>query len=296
LQAWEEQLHLLGHSEDSLMRREANGKVALITGGSRGIGASCVRRFILSGWNVATVHKPEESSTPVPQSSVLSFSGDIAAKDVRESVVEQTLARYGRIDVLVNNAGVGLYGPPSSLDLELLRRMLEVNFFAALHLAQLVIPCMRRQRSGAIVNIGSVGGEVALPWSAGYCASKYALHTVTDSLRRELRRDGIRVVKICPGIVSTDFRKNVLSGVAPPLVLNLRRMVTPDAVAEAVFRGVRSHSSRTIYIPRIGRLFTATQHFFPWLMDWYLGGLSAPEQAAPDPIAVSGRVGSGDAA
>jgi short-subunit dehydrogenase len=180
--------------------------------------------------------------------------------------------------------------------MDLLRRMFDVNFVAPLLLSQLVIPAMRRQRSGTIVNIGSVAGDVALHWTAGYCASKSALHSVTDSLRRELRRDGIRVVKVCPGIVATDFRKNVLAGIPPPAVSNLRLVVSPEAVAKAVMRGVRSHSSQTIYVPGIGRVFTAMQHFTPWLMDWYLDRFSGPVYRATEPVetVAVGRLGQRD--
>ena len=270
------------HSEDVAIPQLSYPRVALITGGSRGIGAACIRRFVQAGWKIATVSYPGETSACWPDSSVLHVRGDLASEQVCETVVNQTLERYGRVDVLVNNAGVGLYAPPSTVDLPLLRRMLEVNFFAALRLSQLVIPSMRRERSGAIVNIGSVAGDVALPWAAGYCASKHALHSITDSLRRELSRDHIRVIKICPGIVATNFRDNVLSGTAPPSVLRLRRVITPEVVAEAVLRGAESRRSRTIYVPQLGRLFSATQHVFPWLMDWYLERHSAPAHPMPN--------------
>ena len=237
-----------------------------------------------SGWSVATISLPRESLELMPKGSVLTLSGDLVHEHVCQTLVKQTLKCYGRIDVLVNNAGVGLYAPPSNLEIDLLRRMVEVNFVAPLRLAQLVIPVMRRQRLGTIVNIGSVAGDVALPWTAGYCASKHALHAITDSLRRELRRDRIRAIKVCPGIVATSFRKNVLAGAPPRAVLKLRHVVSADAVAEAVFRGVRSKSTRTIYVPRIGRIFTAMQHLAPWMMDRYLDRFFTPTHDAAEPV------------
>jgi short-subunit dehydrogenase len=144
-----------------------------------------------------------------------------------------------------------------------------VNVFSALALTQLVIPVMRNQGSGTIVNIGSVGGRVSLPWAVMYCSTKWALHCVSDSLRRELQGSGIRVMKVCPGIVDTKFRDHVLAGKAPTPVENIRRVVSPDAVAAAMFRGVE-RNKRTVYVPRIGWAFISLEFFAPWLIDIYL--------------------------
>lgn len=132
------------------------------------------------------------------------------------------------------------------------RRLFDVNVFAALALAQLVAPVLRRNHAGFIVNIGSVGGKVSLPWAAIYCASKFALHAINDSLRRELSTDD----KVCPGIVETHFREHVLSGGAPDPVSDIRRTVSPASVAEEVVRGIE-RGSRTVYVPRSGKLFTS---------------------------------------
>ncbi len=262
-------------STNTLLPANSSSKVALITGGGRGIGAACVDRFLREGWRVATVALPGENVERWTAPSVLAMSGDITSAEVATNLVERTLQRFGRIDALVNNAGVGLYALPSEIEIDLFSRLLSVNVIALLRLTQLIIPTMRRQGAGTIVNIGSVAGNVALPWAAAYCASKYAVHCITDSLRRELRRDGIRVMKICPGIVSTDFRQHVLQGAAPPSVASLRFVVSAESVAAAVLKGVESGSSRTVYVPSIGRIFSALG-FFPQLMDLYLNRFAPP--------------------
>ena len=251
--------------------------VALVTGGSQGIGAASVQRFLDRGWNVSTVSLPGENLKRWCSDRVLVIEGDLTSEQVRRTAVEQTLERFHRIDALVNNAGVGLYATPSTLPPVLLQRLFDVNVVAPLALAQLVIPVMRRQRSGAIVNVGSVAGHVSMPWAAGYCASKFAMHAVSDSLRRELRKDGIRVVKICPGIVATRFRENVLAGSVLTKLEDLRPVVSPERVAATIVRAVESRWHHTMYVPEIGRLFSAVQHFCPPLMDWYLGRLSAEQ-------------------
>ncbi len=221
---------------------------------------------------MSTVALPSEDLERWRDHSVLTISGDITSEDVRQECIGRTLAQFGRIDVLVNNAGVGLYAPPSTLSIDLFRHLFEINVAAPLALTQLAIPIMRRQGSGVIVNLGSVGGTVSLPWAAAYCSSKFAMHGITDSLRRELRTQGIRVIKICPGIVDTGFRQHVLGGSAPVNVKELR-VISAESVASAIFRAVESSSSRTVFVPRIGRLFCAMQTCFPSLMDWYIARL-----------------------
>jgi len=198
-------------------------------------------------------------------------AGDITDPDVRRRIVERTLQSFGRIDYLINNVGVGQYGYPSEVDTEISKRMFDINVFAPLALTQLALPTMRKQKSGVIVNIGSVGGKVSLPWAVMYCSTKWALHCIDDSLRRELRGAGINVLKICPGIVETKFRDHVLAGKAPEPVGEIRRVVTPDQVAAGVVSGIE-RNKRTVYIPKIGFAFTALEAVAPWMMDRYLRG------------------------
>jgi short-subunit dehydrogenase len=253
-----------------MLRPDPVSRVVVITGGSQGIGAATVQRFRDKGWKVSTVALPGENLNRWRSRSVLTVEGDIASKDVRTDVVDRTLQRFGRIDALVNNAGIGLYGSPSNLPTDLLSRLFEVNAVAPLDLAQLVLPAMRRQGSGTIVNIGSVAGNVSMPWAVGYCASKFALHALNDSLRLELRRDRIRVVKVCPGIVATKFRDNVIWGSVPRKLADLRPVISPERVAKAIYRAVDSPWLHTVYVPELGRIFSAVQRFCPALMDWYL--------------------------
>jgi short-subunit dehydrogenase len=173
---------------------------------------------------------------------------------------------------------VGLYAPPSTVNVELARRMFDVNVFAPLALSQLAIAVMRKQGGGAIVNVGSVGGYVSLPWAVMYCASKFALHAVSDSQRRELAKEGIRVTKVCPGIVDTEFREHVLGGAAPPKVADIKRVVSPDQVAATIVKAART-GAHTLYVPQIGRLFTALDAISSRVMDWYLLQKDAAKQS-----------------
>lgn len=246
-------------------------KVVLITGASEGIGASCAKLIGQRGAKLSLTALPGDSFHDETTPSRIVTPGDITDSEIRHSVVQRTIGQFGRIDVLINNAGVGQYGFPTEVDTEVSKRMFDINVFSALALTQLVIPRMRAKKSGLIVNIGSVGGKVSLPWAVMYCATKWALHCVDDSLRRELDGTGIRVMKVCPGIVDTKFRDHVLAGSAPGPVEDIRRVVSPDAVAAALIRGAE-RSKRIIFIPKIGFIFTSLEFFAPRIMDWYLAG------------------------
>lgn len=244
-------------------------KVALITGGSEGLGRACVDQFRKRNWKVAVIALPGPELDNLAGDDVLAIPGDITQEQARADAVERTLQRFQRIDVLVNNAGVGLYAPPSTADVQLVKRLFDVNVFSPLALTQLVLPAMRSQKSGTIVNIGSVGGQVSLPWCVAYCASKFSLHALDDSMYREFKREGIHVIKVCPGIIETNFRQHVLGGIAPPNVAAIRRVVTPEQVASRVVLAVEN-GSRTVYVPAIGRVFTGLGVLAPRIMDWYL--------------------------
>jgi short-subunit dehydrogenase len=241
---------------------EFRNKVFLITGASMGIGASCARLFMNRGARVSLTALPGTDFTDRDSDDEIVAAGDITDGSFRQRIVERTLKHFGRIDVLVNNAAVGQYGYPTEVDLEISKRLFDINVFAPLALAQLVIPHMRSRGSGVIVNIGSVGGAVALPWAVMYCATKWSLHCIDDSLRRELTGTGVRVLKVCPGIVSTDFRDHVLAGKAPGRVESLKRVVTPDQVAAEIAKGLVKNK-RTVYVPRLGQIFTSMEFFAP---------------------------------
>jgi short-subunit dehydrogenase len=245
------------------------GKVVLVTGASQGIGASCAKLLTQLGANLTLTAFANEGFNNEESSSRLVITGDITSEKTRAEVVDRTIDHFGRIDVLINNAGVGQYGYPTKVDTEISKRMFDVNVFSLLALTQLIVPHMRQRQSGTIVNIGSVGGKVSLPWAVMYCATKWAVHCVDDSLHRELSGTGIRVMKVCPGIVDTKFRDHVLAGSAPGRVEDIRRVVTPDQVASAIIRGVERRK-RTVFVPKIGFIFTSLEFFAPRAMDLYV--------------------------
>jgi short-subunit dehydrogenase len=246
----------------------SNPPVVLITGASQGIGAALAGRYRRLGARLALAALPSPDFPEQSSPDCLVVHGDLTSDGFAGELVRRVMDHFGRIDILVNNAAVGLYAPPSEAPLPLVKKLFDLNVFAPLRLAQLVAPLMRRQGGGVIVNIGSVGGAVSLPWAALYCASKFALHAINDSLRRELRGDGIHVMKVCPGIVATGFREHVLAGRAPGGVEDIQRIVTPEQVADRILWGIERRRLN-VYVPWLSKAFMTLDFAAPRVMDWY---------------------------
>lgn len=244
-----------------------NGKVVLITGASEGIGAACAHAFRDRGAKLALVARSREKLEHVAAGDALVIAGDLLESATRHTAVEQTIARYGRIDVLVNNAGAGLYQPSHTTSMIHARAMWELNFFAPLELTQLAVVDMKQRREGTIVNVSSIAGKVTLPWFTLYSASKFAINSFTDGLRIELKPWNIRAISVCPGYVRTRFQQNVLAGTPPPMQgLRDRWAVTPEHVASEIVAGVE-RGTRTVLTPRSGWLMVAAARLFPGLVD-----------------------------
>ena len=244
-----------------------DGKVALITGASEGIGAACAEAFRRRGARLVLTARSREKLERSAGPEGVAVAGDITLEATRRAVVEEAVARFGSVDILINNAGAGLYSPSWNAPMMEVRRMFELNFFAALEMIQLVAPMMRKQASGTIVNVGSIAGKVTLPWLTLYSASKYAIGALTDGLRMELKRDGIHAMTVCPGYVSTGFQQHVLAGEAPEQVKRSRVFkITPEQCAEAIARGVE-RGARTVVTPGAGWLFVAVERLMPGIVD-----------------------------
>jgi short-subunit dehydrogenase len=244
------------------------GKVVLITGASEGIGAACVAVFRDRGAQVSLVARSAEKLREVAGAGGFFVAADLTGAEGRREAVRQTIERFGRVDILINNAGRGLYEPAHEASMEHARALFELNFFAPLEMVQLVVPHMKRRGSGAIVNVGSIAGKMTLPWFTLYSASKYALGSLTDGLRMELRGSGIHCINVCPGYVKTRFQQNVLSGSVPPKLAAMRQWsaITAEECAQAIARGVE-RDARTVMAPASGWIPVFFSRMLPWVVD-----------------------------
>ncbi|MET9343722.1 oxidoreductase [Nonomuraea sp. NPDC003804] len=180
-------------------------KICLVTGASSGIGHATALELLRGGHVVYGVARRVDRMAAIRDAGGHALPMDVTREEDLQRVVSTVLDRHERIDVLVNNAGTVVHGAVEDTPMALARDQFEVNVFAPARLIQLVLPRMRRQRSGTIVNVSSVGGEIALPLGAWYYASKHALEAFSDTLRMETGQFGIDVVVIQPGVIRTDF-------------------------------------------------------------------------------------------
>lgn len=278
--------------------------VALVTGTSSGIGRATALLLARSGFRVfATVRSPtgeaalraEAASLPV---EILRL--DLADEAGATRVVREVVHRAGRIDALVNNAGYAKLGAVEDLPRADLRHQFEVNVFGAMQLCREVLPVMRAQRSGRIVNVSSLAGKVSLPLMGAYCASKFALEAFSDALRAEVKPAGIRVVLVEPGPVATNF--NRLARNESHLILQSpsvfraaydrmrvqgveRWAATSERVARVILRTLEAAHPRARYRVRLreslaaGFVAVIPHSALDWLMIRFTGGRVPPETA-----------------
>jgi NAD(P)-dependent dehydrogenase (short-subunit alcohol dehydrogenase family) len=190
------------------------GKSVLITGGSRGLGLTIARRIAAEGGRVALLARDEaELSRACAELRALggeAFAVPCDLLDRAQSLgaVPRVLERFGAIDVLINNAGIIQVGPLQNMQRQDFEKAMQMHFWAPFNLMEEIIPHMRARGGGRIVNISSVGGKVAVPHLAPYSASKFALTGLSDALRAELARDGIRITTVMPGMMRTGSHVN----------------------------------------------------------------------------------------
>ena len=182
-------------------------RTILITGASSGIGKTTARLFQQRGWNViASMRSPDKESELTQLDNVLVTKLDVTDTDTVRKAVAAGLDRFGAIDVLLNNAGFGVYGPLEAIPTESIREQFEINVFGVLEATKAVLPAMRKRGQGMIINVSSIGGVIAYPLGTLYHGSKWAIEGLSEALSFELREAGIAVKIVQPGDILTDIR------------------------------------------------------------------------------------------
>jgi NAD(P)-dependent dehydrogenase (short-subunit alcohol dehydrogenase family) len=231
--------------------------VAIVTGATTGIGAATAGALCAAGYQVfGTYRKPPATRVPGVDYVACDVTDDMAVG----AAVREVLAKAGRIDLLVNNAGVGLTGAAEESSLEQAKSIFDVNVFGVIRMTKAVLPLMRRQGTGRIVNISSVLGLIPSPFSALYASSKHAIEGYSESLDHEVRTSGIRVVLVEPAYTRTGFDSNALvadqqhehyGAARAHAEAMLRAVMTtadpPDVVAEAVVTAATAATPRLRY-------------------------------------------------
>ena len=178
----------------------------LITGASTGIGRTTALHFQGQGWNViATMRSPEKETDLAMMDNVLVTKLDVTDAASIDAAVAKGIAHFGKIDVLLNNAGYGAYGPLEAFSMDKIKRQFDTNVIGLLAVTKAVLPHMRKQKSGFVVNISSIGGQMTFPLGTLYHGSKFAVEGLSESLHFELAAFGVKVKIIEPGMIKTDF-------------------------------------------------------------------------------------------
>jgi short-subunit dehydrogenase len=191
--------------------KEIRDSVIVVTGASGGIGSAICRKLASQGARLVMVARDKARLTALAKElpAALAMAEDVTKEGSATRIVDKALAKFGRIDALVNGAGRGMWEPIEKIDLRRYQELFELNVLAALRLMQAVIPVMRKQGGGAIVNISSASSKLFIvPNLAGYSSTKYALNCLSLTAREEVKKDGITVSVIYPILVNTDFGRN----------------------------------------------------------------------------------------
>jgi len=204
------------------------GKVALVTGASRGIGAAIARALAAEGVRLGLASR---SGDDLGMDGVVARPADVRDLAALTAIADQTAERFGHLDILVVNAGVGAYGPFLDLPMEHLEEMIDVNVKGAIYAVRAALPHLLKSDAPDLVTVASEAGRRGLPFEAVYCASKFAQVGLTAALDHELREHGVRCTNVCPGGVATDF---AMGRGRTPGMPQLEGMMRAEDVAGAV--------------------------------------------------------------
>ena len=203
------------HFYKEMIKFDFQDKVVVITGGARGLGLLLARELAAKGANLVICSRNAEQIEVAEQelrrmgSIVLGLKADVSDQRDAARVIEATVSQFGKIDVLINNAGVMLVGPENVMDLEDYKTAMDTNFWAALYMIKAALPHFHEQKEGRIANICSIGGKVSVPHLLPYSVSKFAMVALSEGLHAELKKDNIHVTTVIPNLMRTGSPRNV---------------------------------------------------------------------------------------
>ncbi|GAB2991851.1 oxidoreductase [Streptomyces pseudoechinosporeus] len=209
--------------------------VALVTGASSGIGKTTARALVAAGFEVIGTGRKTSGLTPPADVTYLDL--DVASDDSATAVVEQVIDRFGRIDVLVNNAGIGSAGAVEENSVAQAQSVFNINVFGVMRMTKAVLPHMRAQGGGRVINVSSILGVIPQPFMALYVSAKHAIEGYSESLDHEVREHGVRVLLVEPGYTKTSFDTNAAQPDTPLPLYAERRRIFDEMIAEAMKDG-----------------------------------------------------------
>jgi short-subunit dehydrogenase len=247
-------------------------KVVVVTGGSDGIGKALIASLVNSGAKIATcgrnTQKLENLKTDFPDASLLTFNADVSNHQSVKNFFDTILNHYGKIDILINNAGISMRAEMEEVDVEVYKKVMDINFMGAIYCTKLALPSILENK-GSIVNISSIAGFRGLPGRGGYSASKFALNGWTESLRTELLKKHVHVMLACPGFTQSNIRNNALNHAAmaqQESPLDEEQLMSAETCAKHILKAI-VRKKRTLILDTQGLKTIWLNKFLPGLTD-----------------------------
>ena len=265
-----------------------SAKVVVITGGGSGIGKACAQRFAAAGYAVVIsgrrMDKLQSVAAEIQASGgrVHCVQADVAVEGEAAAIITGTVETFGRIDVLINNAGISMRALFETLDLDVLRKVMDTNFWGAVYCTKHALPYLLQSR-GSVVALSSIAGKKGLPGRTGYSASKFALEGFMETLRTENLRKGLHVLVACPGFTASDIRSTALSADGSMQGESPReeaKMMSAETVAEHLYNAVQQRR-RDLILTFTGKLTVWLNTFFPSWSDKLVYRHMAKEPGSP---------------
>ena len=227
-------------------------KVVVITGASSGIGKALAEKYAAEGWKLVLAARRTERLRLIEEefknTEILSVKTDVAVEEDCKNMIGQAVERFGRIDVLINNAGISMRAVFKNVELSVLHRMMDVNYWGTVYCSKYALPYLLESK-GSLVGVISVGGYVGLPGRTGYSASKFAVRGFLDTVRTENLKTGLHVLVAAPGFTASEIRMNALmakGGIQGETPRNEDKMMSAEEVAEKIYKAVRKRRRKLI--------------------------------------------------
>ena len=268
---------------------ELKNKVVIITGASSGIGKACAVEFakegckvVITGRNAQALALAANEIKLIANADVLQVVSDVSIENDCKRIMTETISSFGKIDVLINNAGISMRALFNMLDLKVIKQLLDTNFWGTVYCTKYALPEILKSK-GSVVGISSVAGYLGLPGRTGYSASKFAMHGFLGALRSENLKTGLHVLICCPGYTESNIRKTALNQkgqVQGDTPLDEKKLMSAEEVAQHIVKGVKNRK-RTIILTAQGKISVLLGKFFPAWLDKMAYNTIAKEADSP---------------
>jgi short-subunit dehydrogenase len=262
-------------------------KIVIITGASSGIGEALAREYASRGFKLSLgarrIDKLEALKEEFPGSEILCIKTDVSNEDDCRNLIEKTIERFGGIDVLINNAGVSMRALFENTDLEVIHRIMDINFYGTVYCTKFALPWLLKSK-GSLVGVISIAGHVGLPGRSAYSASKFAIRGFLDTIRIENIHRGLHVLVAAPGFTATEVRKVALSADGSAQEESPRdesKMMSAETCAHLIIKAIDKRKRSLILTFVEGKLTVFLSKFFPALIDRLAFNHMAKEKDSP---------------